>query len=62
MAGAVGHHDAEERVGCSGGLFYFIMGKLASAPSGEHPVAIVRHVVSFSAFSKPGESICQSEQ
>jgi hypothetical protein len=47
--------DAEERVGCSGCLFNFVLGKLASAPSSEHPIAIVRHVVSFSAFSKPGE-------
>ena len=47
IAVLVGDDDAEKRVGCSGCLFDFILGKLASAPSGEHPVAIVRHVVSF---------------
>jgi hypothetical protein len=55
IAVLVGNNDAEERVGRSGGLFDFILRKLASTPAGEHPVAIVRHVVSFSAFSKPGE-------
>jgi hypothetical protein len=55
IAGGVCHNDAEERDGGSGGLFHFIVGKLASTPAGEHPVAIVRHVVSFSAFSKPWE-------
>jgi len=51
----MGHNDAEERSACSSGLFYFILGKLASTPAGEYPVVIVRHVVSFSAFSMPGE-------
>jgi hypothetical protein len=55
IAGGVCHNDAEERDGCSGGLFHFIVGKLASTPAGEHPVIIVRHVVSFAAFSQPGE-------
>jgi hypothetical protein len=55
IAVLVGDNDTEERVGCSGCLFNFVLGKLASTPAGEHPVAIVRHVVSFSAFSKPGK-------
>lgn len=47
---------------CSGGLFYFILGKLASTPSGEYPVAIVRHVVSLQPFSKPEASTGRSER
>jgi hypothetical protein len=63
IAGGVCHNDAQERDGCSGSLFHFIVGKLASTPAGEHPVAIVRHVVSFSAFSKPwGNQLVRSEQ
>jgi hypothetical protein len=59
----VGDNDAEERVGCSGGLFYFILRKLASTPASEHPVVFVRHEVSFSAFSKPGEiNLSEGEQ
>jgi hypothetical protein len=55
IANRAGQNDAEERDGSSGGLFHFIVRKLASTPAGEHPVAIIRHVVSFLAFSKPGE-------
>jgi hypothetical protein len=50
-----GDNDAEQRVDASSGLVNFILRKLASTPAGEHPVVIIRHAVSFSAFSKPGE-------
>jgi hypothetical protein len=61
IAGRIGHNNAQERGASSGGLFHFIVGKLASTPSGEYPVVVlVRHTFLlsvpdlFTRYSGPG--------